>query len=599
MFTFDHAARLLVGLACLTALPGLSAQETKRIPDDAVPVEIGNFRAYPNAEAVTITPANGNPDGLLRLQTFGPRPSSDSAIQLRATLPESFKPGDALLLRFKVRCLETLAESGVGQIGTLVEMGQSPYTKTIWARFPAVSEWKELFVPGRVGRDYGKGELNLNLRLGYDAQTIEIKDLQLLRLPRDTELSTLPATTPEMYEGHEAEADWRRKAQVRIEKYRKQDVRIVVTDASGNPVPNATVRLEQTRHAFGFGTAISIKQVLAYSDAADTAMYQSILLNNFDTCGTENDLKWPTWTETRERTLHGLEWLQQNGMTQMRGHVLLWPTFNRGRTPDYLSEAASDPDRLRQLIMEHVKDILVATGPYVQEWDVINEPRTNHDILDLLGGESFMVEVFKEARKWLPQGRLFLNEALTFSPDFRIGVLESTAQYLLDEGAPIDGIGIQCHYNGWVVTPPAQIIETLDRLEELGLDIEVTEFDIDTANDDFQAAYLRDFYTAAFSHPSVTGIQMWGFWEGRHWKPTAALWTLDWKIRPAGRAYLDLVRGEWWTQTSGQTGSDGAWNARGFKGDYRITTLIGEKVVDTREASLDESPLNLEIQTQQ
>lgn len=29
-----------------------------------------------------------------------------------------------------------------------------------------------------------------------------------------------------------------------------------------------------------------------------------------------------------------------------------------------------------------------------------------------------------------------------------------------------------------------------------------------------QGNYTRDFFTAVFAHPRVTGITMWGFWEG-------------------------------------------------------------------------------------
>ncbi|HPZ83928.1 MAG TPA: hypothetical protein PL064_10860, partial [Thermogutta sp.] len=37
-------------------------------------------------------------------------------------------------------------------------------------------------------------------------------------------------------------------AEMRIEKYRKGDVIITVRDKDGRPVPNAKVRLQQTRH---------------------------------------------------------------------------------------------------------------------------------------------------------------------------------------------------------------------------------------------------------------------------------------------------------------------------------------------------------------
>lgn len=64
---------------------------------------------------------------------------------------------------------------------------------------------------------------------------------------------------------------------------------------------------------------------------------------------------------------------------------------------------------------------------------------------------------------------------------------------------------------------------------------------------------------------------MWGFWEGRHWRPSAALWRRDWSLKPAGEAWIELVREQWWTDESGTTDNDGNYLVRGYCGDYRVT----------------------------
>lgn len=534
--------------------------------------------------------------GILRIAVEGPRPAQDSEIKAVTPIDAAFHKGDVIFLSFEARCLETEAESGAGQIAPVVEMAKAPHSKAIWARFPVTEKWTKFMVPATLKRDFAAGELVLNFRLGYAPQVLELRNIGLWKLPKGVESTSLPITRPALYPGHEANAAWRKAAAERIEQLRKQDLKIVVCDPDGNPIPGIGLVIEQTRHAFGFGTAVSIRELIGNEKPADTVMYQSVLLRSFDTCGTENDLKWPPWEKNRDRTLRGLQWLKQSGFSNMRGHVLLWPSFAAKRTPDRLQDLRKEPEKLRAAILDHVRDITTACAPYIQEWDVINEPRLNHEILDLLGGEEFMVEVFQEARRSLPEGRLFLNEALNFNPDTRIDELERTAKFLLSKGAPLDGLGIQCHYNGWIVTPPEQILKTLDRLAALGKDIEVTEFDIDTTDDAFQARYLRDFYTAVFSHPAITGIQMWGFWAGRHWNAAAALWNLDWSMRPAARAYLDLVRGEWWTQALENTDENGTVQIRGFKGDYLVTTWIDETVVDVRNMTLGEKPELLTIQ---
>ena len=57
------------------------------------------------------------------------------------------------------------------------------------------------------------------------------------------------------------------------------------------------------------------------------------------------------------------------------------------------------------------------------------------------------------------------------------------------------------------------ILRLLDRYARLELPIKITEFDVDVADESLQADYTRDFLYAAFSHPSVSGIQLWGFWK--------------------------------------------------------------------------------------
>ena len=63
---------------------------------------------------------------------------------------------------------------------------------------------------------------------------------------------------------------------------------------------------------------------------------------------------------------------------------------------------------------------------------------------------------------------------------------------------------------------------------------------------------------------------MWGFGEGTHWRPRAALWNKDWTLRPHGQAWVDLVTREWWTNTNGLSAVDGKFSTRGFCGNYEI-----------------------------
>src|SRR5207249_1964508 len=109
-----------------------------------------------------------------------------------------------------------------------------------------------------------------------------------------------------------------------------------------------------------------------------------------------------------------------------------------------------------------------------------------------------------------------------------------------------------------------------DRFATLGLPVRITELDIDSNDEKLQADYLRDFLTASFSHPNVNGIMVWGFWEGAHWRPNAAMYRKDWTPRPIASVWKDLIYKQWWTDQHASTNDRGVAKSRGFLGDYEV-----------------------------
>lgn len=63
----------------------------------------------------------------------------------------------------------------------------------------------------------------------------------------------------------------------------------------------------------------------------------------------------------------------------------------------------------------------------------------------------------------------------------------------------------------------------LDRLATVGLPIWITELDVENVNKAARADGYDDAVTLYFAQPEVEGILLWGFHDGHHWKPDAAL----------------------------------------------------------------------------
>ena len=543
----------------------------------------GNRKELGTLEVVTVTGQSF--DQALRVATRE-RPAFPWDVRLRVAITEPIQKGDTLWLGFSARRIESLQETGEALVGVVVELSTEPHPKLLERELSVGPEWTMIQIPFDADQSAAEGELQLTLRLGYKPQMIELGGLELLNYGADVSPKSLP-NTKSSYSGSEPDHPWRQAAADRIERLRKGDLTVLVTDTKGQPIADALVEVRMQKHAFAFGTAIQTNRI-AGVDSLDNERYRQTIAENFNKVVFENDLKWPSWVQqqssnhvTREQILATLDWCDAKGIPA-RGHVMVWPSWQY--LPSFLREMEHDPDQLQSTILAHIADQAEVLGERLAEWDVVNESYAHHDLLDILG-RGAMIEWFQAAKQGAPNVRLFYNDYTMFSgegPESPSQHFEDTIQFLLEEGAPLGGIGEQGHFGG---SPPSplQVLETFDRFARFGLPIQISEFDIDTSDTELQVAYTRDFLTAAFSHPAVTGVICWGFWEGRHWKPRAAFWDTRWKLRPNGQAWVELVKGQWWTNADLLTDVSGLVKIRGFCGEYELTLkAVGHKAVTQR-----------------
>jgi len=504
------------------------------------------------------------------------------AIQLHAKSTAAVEKGDALLATFWLRSAE--AASGEALTAFVFELGKEPYSKSIECQVTADRKWHKLSLPFASVGSYAPGEASINFQLGFAAQTVEIAGVQLVNYGKKVKVADLPRSSFG-YAGSNADAPWRAAAAERIEKLRKGDLAVVVKDAAGKPIEGAAVKVRQARHAFGFGSAIASDRLLA--ESPDGEKYRDTVKRLFNKIVFENDLKWGDWAwenpANRPKVPKALDWLDRQHI-EARGHCLVWPAW--GNMPADLKKLAGDRPALEKRIAAHVREEVGALKGRLVEWDVINEPYSNHDVMDICGND-VMADWFRIAHEADPKPVLFINDYSILSSGGRDTAhqahYEKTIRFLLEKGAPLGGIGLQSHFD-WALTPPPKLLEILDRFGSLGpeIELEATEFDIDITDEALQAAYLRDFMTTLFSHPKVKGIIMWGFWEGHHWKPSAALFRKDWSVKPNGQAWIDLVTKTWWTSADGKTAASGDFKTRGFLGEYDVTVEANGKTKTVR-----------------
>jgi GH35 family endo-1,4-beta-xylanase len=497
-------------------------------------------------------------------------PENPWGFQSHAKCAAVVKKGEVLLAVFWARAAGASEEAE----GTFVfELARAPYTKSSSFRFDCGKMWAKFFVPFVAAMDYGEDDIALHFQSGATKQTMEIGGLRVISYGRGVALGELPYT-PLTYKGRAPDAAWRKEAAESIEKERKAQLTIVVHSISGKPLPYAEVRVRQQRHAYGFGSAVAASPLLDEDADADT--YRSIIASSFNRVTIENDLKWPELEAKRQRALDTVKWLHDAGVA-VRGHNLLWPAWKY--LPKDLQAMQEKPDVLRKRILDHVREEVGAFKGQLAEWDVVNEPVTNTDVQRVLGN-GILADAFKVAHEADPQARLFINDYGILShggtdTEHMDGYFR-TIRELLDAKAPVQGIGMQGHFNEQLTSLP-RVWEILNRFGALGLPIEITEHDINVWDEEVMADYTRDFMTAVFAHPATSGFITWGFWEKRHWIPNAAQWTGAWQLRGHGKVWYDLVFKKWWTSVNTETNRSGVAKVRGFLGDYTIEVRAGSK----------------------
>jgi GH35 family endo-1,4-beta-xylanase len=532
---------------------------------------IAGLRAASTSRYATQTrvPVAGQPftEALRCATTTRPTHSWDIQFQFRTT--RKVAKGEVLWARFYARTLSTKSESGAGRATAIFEQAGPSNNKSLSRGLDFGREWQELCLPFKALDTYEAGQASAGFHFGTQEQVVEIADFAVYSYGTAYDLKRLPHTKV-TYAGQAAAAPWRAAAAARIEKLRKGDLAITVTDASGRPVPGAKVTIAMQSHAFGWGSAVTVKNLLRQD--ADGEKYRAVIEKYFTRVVFENDLKWGSWDRpaNHAKIFQAADWLRARHI-EIRGHNLIWPSWRNA--PKDLQKLKDQPEALRQRINSHIENEVSAMKGRVVDWDVINEPYDNHDVMGVLG-DNEMIAWFKLARRCDPTVRLYLNDYAILSGgglDTRHqDHFEKTLRFLKDGGAPITGLGMQSHFGG-TPTPPERMLAILNRYAALGLDISITEHDIDTTDEQFQAEFTRDFLTTVFSHPSVVAVLTWGFWEKSHWRPNAAYYRSDWSLTPAGQAWLDLVTKKWWTNAALETGADGCVRTRGFLGDYEIT----------------------------
>jgi endo-1,4-beta-xylanase len=369
-------------------------------------------------------------------------------------------------------------------------------------------------------------------------------------------------------------------ADARIEEHRKADAVVRVTDGAGRPVPGATVRVEQTRHAFLFGC--NAFPLLTWDDPEQEAAYERALtgLMNYATLA----FYWGTYEPRPGRTREAhrrrqAEWCRAHGIVT-KGHPLVWHEV-------YPTWGPSDVQETKDALRGRVTEIVSGFAGLIDTWDVVNEATsaasTDTGIgrwAEAEGPATIVTEAMSWARTAGPGATLIYNDYDVSESGQRL-----VADVLRAHPGAVDVTGIQSHMHRgeWELSRVWEVCEAFSRF---GRPIHFTETTVVSGEHGWdrplpwpttpegeqrQADYVEKFYTVLFSHPSVQAITWWDLQDGAWMGAPSGLIRADLTPKPAYERLLKLIKDRWWTQTEVKTDADGIASFRGVLGHYRIT----------------------------
>ena len=406
-----------------------------------------------------------------------------------------------------------------------------------------------------------------------------------------------------------------------IEKNRKGDCRLTVTDARGNPVSNARVKVTQKSHAFRFGANLFMLDELETPEKNEK--YKTFFKELFNMATLP--FYWNTIEPRKGYTRYKkgcepiyrrpaidlcMEFCEKNGI-EPREHALAYEHF----FPDWLK--AASVEEIKAAYEKRCVQIAERYADKIPTIEVTNELYWPEGTTAIYDEPDFVDFSFKTARKYFPHNQLCMNEGQTVGFGGR-GCAQDhfylQVERALLAGTPVDAIGLQHHMffqaeeeyeKTRIYYDPVRIYKLLDNYARLEKPIQITEITIPAYTDrpedeQLQAEILELLYSIWFSHEKVEQIVYWNLVDGyaHVWDPDpevirasqgdmtlgenyyrGGLLRFDLSPKPAYLKLKELINERWHTETELTTDADGAVFFRGFYGTYDVEITAGGQTI--------------------
>ncbi|CAM5573920.1 Endo-1,4-beta-xylanase A [Streptomyces griseoloalbus] len=230
----------------------------------------------------------------------------------------------------------------------------------------------------------------------------------------------------------------------------------------------------------------------------------------------------------------------QNGK-EVRGHTLAW----HSQQPSWMQNLSGSS--LRQAMIDHINGVMSHYKGKIAQWDVVNEAFADgssgarRDSNLQRTGNDWIEVAFRTARAADPSAKLCYNdynvENWTWA---KTQAMYNMVKDFKSRGVPIDCVGFQSHFNSG--SPyNSNFRTTLQQFAALGVDVAITELDIQGASPTTYAAVVNDCLAVS----RCLGVTVWGVRDMDSWRSsdTPLLFNNDGSKKQAYTAVLNALNG--------------------------------------------------------
>ncbi|WP_326551171.1 endo-1,4-beta-xylanase [Micromonospora sp. NBC_01813] len=248
--------------------------------------------------------------------------------------------------------------------------------------------------------------------------------------------------------------------------------------------------------------------------------HATVLNREFNSIVAENEMKW-YHTEPNQNQFNFaagdqlIAHARARGMT-VRGHALVW----HAQQPAWAENMSGTA--LRNAMINHITRVAGQWRGQIHSWDVVNEAFADggsggrRDSNLQRTGNDWIEVAFRTARAADPSAKLCYNDYNTDGINAKSTGIYNMVRDFKARGVPIDCVGLQSHLG---TTLDSTYQQNIQRFADLGVDVQITELDIQQGSN--QANMYGQVTRACLAVSRCTGITVWGVLDPDSWRTGA------------------------------------------------------------------------------